>query len=287
MSAEGLDQPAPAPTEPAPGETPQPSGRTDSSNGAHDATAADNATGSYDAIGSQTATGSENAVATAARRDVGAALRRLGHAVVGHHVEHEVLESLAESLERFADIAERGGTRRRPADSFVSHLRQDDADAGTPIPSYDDRPFSGRASPWGLDLTVHRRGDEAVADITLASAHEGAPGRAHGGIVAGLFDDVFGFVLGLLAVSAFTGELTVHYRRPTPLHTALVCRGRLARREGRKLWITGELADGDDVVASATGLFITVDPGVFRGGSQQLPAPGPTVSDLRWAAEGP
>ena len=91
--------------------------------------------------------------------------------------------------------------------------------------------------------------------------------RSHGGIVAGLFDDVFGFVLDVVQEAAFTGELTIRYERPTPLHRPIACRGRLARRDGRKLFIEGELVDleteGQPVVARGRGLFITVDPAVF------------------------
>ena len=112
--------------------------------------------------------------------------------------------------------------------------------------------------------------------MTLDAAHEGAPGRAHGGIVAGLFDDVFGFVLGVVQQPAFTGELKVRYERPTPLHRPLLCRGRLASRQGRKLLIEGELVDpsGPDetVVARGTGLFITVDPAMFDQ-TMELPPP--------------
>ena len=112
--------------------------------------------------------------------------------------------------------------------------------------------------------------------VTLGAAHEGAPGRAHGGIVAGLFDDVFGFVLGVIQRPAFTGELKVRYERPTPLHRPLLCRGRLVSQQGRKLTIDGELIDPDGgadvVVARGVGLFITVDPELFAQ-TMELPPP--------------
>ena len=99
---------------------------------------------------------------------------------------------------------------------------------------YGDRPISGRASPWGLDLDVHRHGDEIEALVTLRAAHEGAPGRSHGGVVAALFDDVFGFVLGVIEQAAFTGELTVRYERGTPLHRPLSCRAGPPDAEGAR-----------------------------------------------------
>lgn len=132
--------------------------------------------------------------------------------------------------------------------------------------TYDERPVSGRASPWGLDLEVRRDGEEAVATLTLRSAHEGAPGRSHGGIVAALFDDVFGFVLEIEAQSAFTGELWIRYEAGVPIGIPLVCRVRLDRSDGRKLFMTGELtvaADGQ-VLARSTATFISIDPSFFQ-----------------------
>jgi len=214
----------------------------------------------------------------AARRRAGQAIRQLGHAVVGHDADPRLLGELAGTLEALTARLRTGIPRSRALDSFADTVRRE-TPRGVPIESYDDRPFSGKASPWGVDLEVHHRGDAVEAELTLGAAHEGAPGRAHGGIVAGLFDDVFGFMLGVLQVPAFTGELKVRYKRPTPLHRRLRCTGALDRRDGRKLWITGDLVDLGDltepdglVVATATGLFITVDPTAFLA-SQQLPAP--------------
>ena len=121
---------------------------------------------------------------------------------------------------------------------------------------------------------MRRFGEEVEAHCRLDAAHEGAPGRCHGGIVAGLFDDVFGFVLGVLREPAFTGELKVRYQAPTPLYRPLACRARLTERDGRKLHMTGELidVDSDVIVARSTAIMIVVDPSGFAE-TQQLPAP--------------
>jgi acyl-coenzyme A thioesterase PaaI-like protein len=210
-----------------------------------------------------------------ARREAGRAVRRIGHALVGHDADEELLTELATTLGELTDRLDSGAPRHRPIEQ-VGHRERETTERGAAIESYDDRPFSGTASPWGVDLEVHRVGDEIEASVTLGAAHEGAPGRAHGGIVAGLFDDVFGFVLGIVQEPAFTGELTVRYERATPLHRALLCRGRLVSRQGRKLRIEGELIDPDDgedvVVARGTGLFITVDPARFAQ-TMELPPP--------------
>ena len=48
--------------------------------------------------------------------------------------------------------------------------------------------------------------EEAVARVRLGHAFEGAPGRAHGGIVASIFDDVMGIVLTIHSTPAFTAR---------------------------------------------------------------------------------
>ena len=124
---------------------------------------------------------------------------------------------------------------------------------------------------------MHRHGDEIEAIVVLRSAHEGAPDRSHGGIIAALFDDVFGFVLGVIAQPAFTGELTIRYVAPTPLHRRLSCRVRLAERVGRKLLMTGELVDiegpDEQLLVTAKATFIAVDPSAFDQPTAERPAP--------------
>lgn len=212
-----------------------------------------------------------------ARARAGRAVRRLGHALVGHQVPAPLVDEVATTVGVLADRLESGGpSRNRAVESFGGetwHLQQRQEDGV--VGSYDDRPFSGRSSPWGLDLEVHRHGDEIVGLLELGAAHEGAPGRSHGGIVAALFDDVFGFVLGILQEPAFTGELTVRYVRPTPLHRPLACCGRLGERIGRKIWIEGELVDAEtgEELARGRGLFIAVDREAMLPESARLPAP--------------
>jgi len=210
-----------------------------------------------------------------ARARAGQAVRDLGHALVGHEADVELIDEVADTLDKLIARLDEGLLRQRVREDRSERWATPIADGGR-IVSYDERPFSGRASPWGVDLEVHRHGNEIEAIVTLRAAHEGAPDRSHGGIVAGFFDDVFGFVLDVIQEAAFTGELTIRYERPTPLHRPIACRGRLARREGRKLHIEGELVDitteGQPVVARARSVFISVDPSVFET-TQQLPAP--------------
>ncbi len=216
------------------------------------------------------------------RREAGRAVRDIGHALVGHDADPTLLAEVADALDALTARLEQAPRRVRDLQAMrdtIATAPSDGPDAGRAdaIVGYDDRPFSGLASPWGLDLQARRDGDVVEAALTLRAAHEGAPGRSHGGIVAGLFDDVFGFVLGTIDQPAFTGELSIRYERPTPLDRPLLCRGWLDRRAGRKLWIVGELIDASEpdrpVLARASSLFITVATAGLGADTQQLPAP--------------
>ena len=209
-----------------------------------------------------------------ARERAGAAIRDLGHAFVGRHMSVEQIERLSEVLEGISAELWPGTPRQRDMTTPSDH----DYPEGRIEHGFSERPVSGAASPWGLDLDVHRRGDEIEAFVTLRAAHEGAPGRSHGGIVAALFDDVCGFVLGVLRQPAFTGELTVRYLAPTPLHRPLVCRARLADRAGRKLFIESELVDVErgTELARAQGVFIAVAVDHFLTAERPAPPAEPT-----------
>jgi acyl-coenzyme A thioesterase PaaI-like protein len=210
-----------------------------------------------------------------ARIRAGAAIRDLGHAFVGRHMTVEQVDRLSEALESISAELWPGMPRRKAGpESWPAS--ENEMPQGRIDQRFSDRPMSGAASPWGLDLDVHRHGDEIEARLRLGAAHEGAPGRCHGGIVASLFDDVCGHVLGILRQPAFTGELTVHYLAPTPLHRELACRARLADRRGRKLFVTGELVDVETggVLVTARTLFIAVKVEHFLGTAER-PAPAP------------
>jgi len=207
-----------------------------------------------------------------ARIRAGRAIRDLGHAFVGREMTIEQIDRLSTALEQISAELWPGLPRAKPfAQSPADPVEMPQGRLGQ---RFSDRPMSGAASPWGLDLDIHRFGDEIESRVTFGPAHEGAPGRCHGGVVASLFDDVCGFVLGILRQPAFTGELALRYHAPTPLYRELACRSRLDRREGRKLFITGDLTDREtgQLLVSATALFIAVDVDRFLGTAER-PAP--------------
>lgn len=200
------------------------------------------------------------------RARAGKAVRDIGHALIGHHAPDAMIDEVSAALESLTARLSEGPVRSREPNSFQ---RGDDwaaDDDQVEFQGFDDRPVSGRSSPLGLEPRIVRDGDEVVATVTLRAAHEGAPSRAHGGVVSALFDDVYGFILSILRTPAFTGQLSIRFEAGTPLHVPLTCRVRLDRRDGRKLHMTGELTTPDGTVcARSTALFIAIDTSKIPG----------------------
>lgn len=196
-----------------------------------------------------------------ARIALGAAVRRLGHAVIGHEVDLATMIETAAHLDRISESFESEAPRSREFSQF-STAHDEDVPDHSRLTSHISRPGSGPGSPHGLEMVVHRRGDRIEAAFTLGASHEGAPQRSHGGIVALAFDDAMGFVLNVIKVVAYTGQITVRYKAPTPLREPLVITAWLDRREGRKLFLEAELHQhGPDgpVLATSSALFIAIE----------------------------
>jgi acyl-coenzyme A thioesterase PaaI-like protein len=187
------------------------------------------------------------------------ALRRLGHAIVGHHIDDAFFERVVGAIDSVLPGIEMAAPRRRPADVMKREMFEQDIPDGGRIDHFPDCIVSGHANPLGVAIVVHREGDEAVARTTLGAAFEGAPNRSHGGVVAAIFDDVLGAILSMLKTPAFTARLTIEYLAPTPIGVELEFRARLRERHGRKLWIDGEAYHQGQRIAEADGLFVAID----------------------------
>lgn len=191
-----------------------------------------------------------------ARNEAGRAVRDLGHALVGHHAPAEAIRGVAAELDRVTARLAEGPVRSRPLGTFGTwHASVADGDE---ITTFEDRPISGTSSPYSCELDTHRVGDEAVARFTLRAAHEGAPGRSHGGFVSAIFDDVMGFVIQIIETPAYTGELTVRYEAGVPIGKPLEMRARLDHVNGRKIFITADLWDGEQRLATSKSTFIAL-----------------------------
>lgn len=193
-------------------------------------------------------------------------MRELGHDFVARELDEEQLVELARYVESMSALINHGELRQRQfsEDRFaqMSSLVPRDGD-GAPIQLTSDSMISGGANPMGLGTHIRREGDVAVMELTLGTAFEGPPGRAHGGAVAALFDEAMGLVNMLNREPAYTVQLNISYISATPLNELITARAWLARREGRKLFVEATLSAREKVCATATALFIAMDLQVF------------------------
>lgn len=200
------------------------------------------------------------------RAEVAARLRALGHDFVARSLSDEQLDALLAPLSQLTQIVERAAPRERALPQI------DLANFKMTVPNenqverhqlFTDSFVSGVTNPLGLGASLRREGDVAIMDVTLGRAFEGAPGRAHGGVVAALIDETMGLVLAIHGVLAFTGQLDITYLAPTPIGEALSARAWLSRHSHRKIFIEASVRANDVEVVKATALFIAVDPTKF------------------------
>jgi acyl-coenzyme A thioesterase PaaI-like protein len=136
----------------------------------------------------------------------------------------------------------------------------------------DRSPLIGSMNPIAPPLIIDiRQPSEGSTDfglvsgsVTFGTIYEGPPGCVHGGYIAAAFDEVLGITQSLAGNPGMTGQLTVRYKSPTPLHRELVFEGRIERIEGRKIFTVATLSVGDVLCAEAEGLFISMRPEVFE-----------------------
>jgi len=188
------------------------------------------------------------------------AMRDLNHAFTAHDADDALLDAVSDTAARLTHALAR--TPRRDRMALMRQRAEGSLMGGL---GFEDRAVAGRANPTSVDIDVRYEDHEVVAGVVLRRAFEGAPGRAHGGMVAAAFDDVTGFVIGQLQEPAFTGELTVRYLAPVPVEQRLEMRARLDGRERRKLFISADARVDNVVIATCRAIYITVDPTQFAG----------------------
>ncbi len=209
----------------------------------------------------------------AARIEMAQAVQRLGHALMRHRPTIELARQITAAAEGFVSVAESLPPRDRLSDLMAANAQGDgprlpqavdvDPDGGL-LDLFGDSVVSGLSNPLGIGLECRRFGDSVVGTTVLGAAFEGAPRRAHGGIVAALIDETMGFVLFFSSELAYTANLSIDFVGPAPLHVPLKFSARVRDRAGRKLWIEASGEGPEGVFARAEGLFLTIDPERYR-----------------------
>ncbi len=201
------------------------------------------------------------------RAKVAAQLRELGHSFVAHELSASSLDALESAVQMLLPLV-----REEPVREWAPRVELAER-VELPIPdeeamganlAFAHSLVSGGANPMGLGATLWRDGDIAAMRVTLGRAFEGAPGRSHGGVIASLVDETMGLAASMNGAFGLTANLSISYRAAAPLNEPITARGWIASREGRKVHLGASVTSGDLLIAEATALFITIEPGTFE-----------------------
>lgn len=134
-------------------------------------------------------------------------------------------------------------------------------------------------------LTQHRKSSydnfpytrELRSFLDLGDGLSGYPKTCHGGVIATLFDNIFGNFLDTNiqlmkhighdtdSMGALTASLKVQYVRPMPTPVVVLARAKLRSFDGRRIVIVGTLENGNgELYARGDAVFIQVKDQRFR-----------------------
>jgi len=149
-----------------------------------------------------------------------------------------------------------------PADA-VAAVRHPLAPApGEPIISHYRNCFGcGADHVTGLHISVTAgQGVSVTAQFTVTEHHQGAPGLAHGGLLAAAFDEALGSLNWLRRVPAVTAKLETDFLLPVPVDTTLYIEAEVVGVAGRKIYTRakGRLGADGPVAVTASAVFVAV-----------------------------
>ncbi|KAK6818939.1 alcohol dehydrogenase [Apiospora arundinis] len=104
----------------------------------------------------------------------------------------------------------------------------------------------------------------ALADLGVDC--QSYAGTMHGGLYTVLMDEVMGTAANFQAANgAYTVRFTTNFRRPVRMPQVVLVRGRVIKREGRKLHLRGSMEDKNgEVLAEAEGIWLCMAANVGR-----------------------
>jgi acyl-coenzyme A thioesterase PaaI-like protein len=100
-----------------------------------------------------------------------------------------------------------------------------------------------------------------AARFRPAPNDRGWDGRMHGGLIATLLDAAMTNALFARGVAAVTVDLAVRFLAPAPLDRSLAVSAEVIETRHGVHRVVGRLADGDHVLARATGRFMALAAG--------------------------
>lgn len=121
----------------------------------------------------------------------------------------------------------------------------------------------GRDNPIGLRLTSYVDPQTGVVEqsFTPKGDHIGFRGVIHGGILATVLDEAMVWAATWHGKRfCLAAELCVRFRRPAEIGHAMKITARIEAARSKLILTTGEMRDGDTLIAEATAKYIPLPP---------------------------
>ena len=191
--------------------------------------------------------------ASPAARELGSLLATLNALVLDPTLDDAMRQDIAATIRPLVADREPPATRYTPDEATA-------LGAGEAV-SVDPRgthPLYGAANGAAAAMRFATT-DRLRVTVAYDVRHEGAPGWVHGGVIAAGFDVALGQAAAELADRGPTARVQTDFIEPTPVGTAVVYEAWIAGREGRKIYVEGELrrTDTGGLCARGDALFIT------------------------------
>jgi acyl-coenzyme A thioesterase PaaI-like protein len=150
-----------------------------------------------------------------------------------------------------------------PAGAVLPERHPEAPAPGVELPAHYVRCYGcGDGEPHGLHLrVVVGEGLTLHATFEVTEHHQGAPGLAHGGLLACAFDEALGMLSHLTRTSQVTGRLETDFRRPVPVGSTLFIEAQVEGAVGRRSYVSavGRLGGPVGPVAvRARAMFVEV-----------------------------
>ena len=94
----------------------------------------------------------------------------------------------------------------------------------------------------------------------MSARHQGAPGLAHGGLLAAAFDEALGSLQWLLQVPSVTAALETDFLLPVPVGSTVHIDARVVGRAGRKIWSVASRMPPDSPASAKTAASASTRP---------------------------
>ena len=118
-------------------------------------------------------------------------------------------------------------------------------------------------NPIGLHLNVTVENHRARTEFVPNENMSGLDGIMHGGFSLMIMDEVMFYAVESYEIDSVTLNSNVDFKSPAILGHTLTAEAWVAKRDGRKLFVEGELRDGDTVVVASKGLYYEMDMSSF------------------------